>query len=169
MANIANTYDPNAEATSTFEPVPAGEYRANIIEAEIEDVSKRDNKGRCLKLTWKLETGPYDGRLIWQRLNLWAENMNNLDKVINIANSQFAAIREATGRSAPQDTDELLHIPCIIKLSVRHDPSGQYEPQNEVRSVKSVSGSVSRNTPSAAFASQTNAGASTSRPWGKPA
>lgn len=136
MANIAGSYDPNAEASGDFEPIPAGEYRAKIIESEIEEISKRDNKGRCLKLTWQIETGPHDGRLIWQRLNMWGENMNNIDKVISIANSQFAAIREATGKLAPQDSVELHDIPCMIRVSIRVDPTGQYGPQNEVKGVK---------------------------------
>lgn len=142
MANISGTYDEHAETQTSFDPIPVGDYRAAIIEAEIEEISKRDDKGRCLKLTWKIETGLYDGRLIWQRLNIWGKNMNNLDKVVQIANSQFASIRQATGVVAPQDTDELLHIPCTVKVGIRTDPNGQYDPQNEIKSVKSAGGSA---------------------------
>lgn len=140
MANIAGAYDPNAEPGGDFDPIPAGEYRAKIIESDIEDVSSRNNYGRCLKLTWQIETGPYDGRLVWQRLNMWAEGMNNIDKVISIAQSQFASIRQATGKLAPQDSSELHHIPCTIRVKVKTDPSGQYSPSNEVTSVKPVGG-----------------------------
>jgi hypothetical protein len=140
MANIAGAYDPNAEPGGDFDPIPAGDYRAKIIESDIEDVSSRNNYGRCLKLTWQIETGPYDGRLVWQRLNMWAEGMNNLDKVISIAQSQFAAIRQATGKIAPQDSSELHHIPCMIRVKVKTDSSGQYSPSNEVTSVKPVDG-----------------------------
>lgn len=176
MANISGSYDPNAEAYSSFDPIPNGEYRAVIIESAFEDISKRDNKGRCLNLTWKIETGPYDGRLIWQRLNMWAENMNNLEKVINIAQSQFAAIREATGKLTPQDSDELHHIPCMIKVVIKNDPSGQYQPRNEISSVKPVVGqatqnpaSMPNNTPPPAVAAQANTGSGNkpSRPWEK--
>jgi len=138
MVNIAGSYDEQAEAQGEFEPIPAGDYRAKIIEASIEDVSKKDNKGRCLKLTWQIEGGPNDNRLVWQRLNLWGENMNNIDKVISIANSQFAAIRQACGKPIVQDTDELLHIPCTIRVKLKNDP--QYEPSNEVGNVKAVAG-----------------------------
>lgn len=140
MANIAGSYDPNAEPSGEFEPVPAGEYRAKIIESEIDDISKTNNYGRCLKITWQIETGPFDGRLIWQRLNMWGENMNNIEKVISIAQSQFAAIRQATGKMAPQDSSELHHIPCNIRVKIKNDPSGQYGPSNEVTSVKPVGG-----------------------------
>lgn len=140
MANIAGAYDPNAEPSGDFDPIPAGEYRAKIIESEVEDVSRNNNYGRCLKLTWQVETGQFDGRLVWQRLNMWAEGMNNLDKVISIAQSQFAAIRQATGKATPQDSSELHHIPCLIRVKVKTDPNGQYPPNNEITSVKPVDG-----------------------------
>jgi hypothetical protein len=137
MVQIAGHYDQNAEPSSgDFDPIPAGEYLAIIEQSEIAEISSKSEKGRCLVLTWKVQGSTHDGRLIWQRLNMWAENMNNLEKVISIANSQFAAVREATGKLNVADTDELLQIPCIIKVKVKTDPNGQYAPQNEVTSVK---------------------------------
>jgi len=139
MADIAGSYDQNAEASADFSPIPTNNYRAKIIESEVEDISKRENKGRCLKLVWQIETGPYDGRLVWQRLNMWPENMNNQDKVVTIANSQFASIRQATGKTAPQDSSELHHIPCEIYVGLSKAQPG-FNPQNEVKSVKAVGG-----------------------------
>lgn len=132
--DLTGSYDEHAEPSGDFSPIPAGTYRARIEEASIEDISRDKPKGRCLKLTWKVETGPHDGRLVWQRLNMWAENMNNLDKVISIANSQFAAIRQAVGKTIVNNTDELLQIPCDIYVTVVE--SAGYAPQNEVKSVK---------------------------------
>lgn len=169
MANISGAYDPNAEPSGEFEPLPAGEYRAKIIESEIEDVSKNNNYGRCLKLTWQVETGEFDGRLIWQRLNMWGENMKNNDKVVNIAQQQFAAIRQATGKVAPQDSKELEHIPCLVRVKVRMDPTGQYGPSNDVTSVKPVGGAVApgggqKFTPPPAAQGKAN-GTTGSAPW----
>lgn len=138
--DLTGSYDEHAEPSGDFSPIPAGTYRARIDEASIEDISRRDNKGRCLKLTWKVETGPHDGRLVWQRLNMWAENMTNLDKVISIANSQFAAIRQAVGKTIVNNTDELLHIPCDIYVTIREDAG--HAPQNEVKSVKAAGNPV---------------------------
>jgi hypothetical protein len=160
MANIAGSYDTEAQPSGDFEPIPAGEYRAKIIESSIEEISSTDNKGRCLKLTWQIETGPYDGRLVWDRLNMWAENMigkkgedagrDISGKVQSIANSQFAAIREATGRMTPQDSSELHDIPCTIRVAVRVDPTGRYQPSNEIKAVKPVaSGGQGRTAPPA--------------------
>src|SRR5690606_3170910 len=167
MANIAGAYDPNAEPGGDFDPIPAGDYRAKIIESDIEDVSSRNNYGRCLKLTWQVETGPYDGRLVWQRLNMWGENMNNNDKVVSIAQSQFAAIRQATGKMTPQNSEELHHIPCTIRVKVKQ--SEGYSPNNEITSVKPVGGAPAQQNGAQKFAppQQTKApnGAGGSAPW----
>lgn len=148
MANIAGSYDPNAEPNGDFSPIPAGNYRAKIIESEIEAISKRSDKGRCLKLTWQVETGAYDGRLVWQRLNMWAADMGpNTDKVITIANSQFASIRTATGKLAPQDSSELHHIPCEIYVGLTKTTPEYPTPQNEVKSVKAIGGAPAAAAP----------------------
>lgn len=133
MANIAGHYDQNAEP-SEFDRIPAGTYRAKIAESEIADISEKSDKGRCLKLTWHFETGPYDGRLFWQRLNMWPKNMDNIDKVVTIANQQFAAIRQATGKLAPQDSTELHHIPCLITIGPQKNDANY----DEVKSVKPI-------------------------------
>jgi hypothetical protein len=142
MANLAGGYDENAEPSGDFSPIPNNNYRAKIIESEIVDISSRENRGRCLKLTWQIETGAYDGRLVWQRLNMWPENMANTDKVVQIANAQFASIRAATGKPAPQDSSELHHIPCEIYVGLSKAKEG-YNQQNEVKSVKAISGAAS--------------------------
>lgn len=134
MANIAGSYDPNAEASQFDRLPPFQNQRAKIIDSDIIPISDRENKGRCLNLTWQIETGPLDGRLFWQRLNLWPENMDNMDKVQQIANSQFAAIREATGKMTPQDSSELHHIPCLVS----YGPQRKNPDYDEVKSVKPV-------------------------------
>lgn len=180
MANLQGMYDPNAEASGDYEPLPAGEYTAEIIDSEIEDISKNSNKGRCLKLTWKVSGGNYDGRLVWQRLNMWGENMTNNDKVVSIAQSQFASIRQATGKLNVMDSAELHHIPCTIRVTVRTDPNGQYAPQNEIKAVKAIGnggGFAAANPLAGASQGQqqpssqsspaaTNGGGGQQRPWG---
>jgi hypothetical protein len=170
MANIAGSYNEQAEPSGDFSPIPAGTYRMKIIESDVEDISRKDNKGRCLKLTWQVETGPHDGRLVWQRLNMWAENMGpNTDKVIQIANSQFASIRQATGKIAPQDSSELHHIPCEAYVGLSKPQEG-YNQQNEVKSVKAVSAAQGAQTRQAPAATQQRAAApasntGSSAPW----
>jgi len=91
-------------------------------------------------LAWQVIGGDYNDRLVFQRLNIWGENMTNNDTVVRIANSQFAQIREATGKKTPRDTDVLLYIPCLIKVAVTQDRNKEYDPRNEVKAVKPVEG-----------------------------
>lgn len=170
MANIAGSYDENAEV-GQFDSVPAGTYRAVIAASEIIDISKNADKGRCLNLTWKVETGPQDGRLFWQRINMWpSDGMNNAAKVQEIANAQFAAVRQATGKMAPQDTDELHGIPCMVTFG----PQKNNPDYNEVKSVKPVGpvgvsgGGAARSTPSPAQTRQA-APQQQNAPWRQPA
>jgi len=137
--NLSNSYDENAEPGG-FDPIPAGEYRARIIQADRVVVSRNNDYGDCLLLTWEIEGGEHDRRQVWQRLNLWGQNMRSNDQVIQIANSQFAEIREATGRKTPRDTDELLHIPCLIRVAVTQDKNKEYDPRNEVKRVRALEG-----------------------------
>lgn len=44
MADISGTYDPNAEAQSSFDPVPLGEYRAKIIEVMLKTFPRPTTK-----------------------------------------------------------------------------------------------------------------------------
>jgi len=173
-------YDESADPNS-FEPIPAGVYQAQIVEAKKQDISKSNNYGECLVLAWQVIGGDYNDRLVFQRLNLWGENMNNNDQVVRIANSQFAQIREATGQRTPRDTDELLYIPCLIKVAVTQDRNKEYDPRNEIKAVKPLEGGgASAGIPKApkrpgVLAQQSippvNAAAASgaSRPWGKSA
>lgn len=136
MVDISGSYDEQAEPGS-FDRLPAfTDQRAKIIDSDVVDISSKQNSGRCLMLTWQIETGPLDGRLFWQRINLWPENMDNIDKVVQIANSQFAAIREATGKKTPRNSEELHHIPCLVS----YGPQKKNPDYDEVKSVKASSG-----------------------------
>ncbi len=161
-------YDQNAEA-SQFDRIPAGTYQAAIVESEIVDISDREDKGRCLKLTWKLMGGDFEGRLFWQRIYLYAANMSNLDKVISIANSQFAAVRQATGKVAPRNSDELHNIPCMITIGPQKNDANY----DEVKSVRAIEGQGGQppklqttQQSSSSSSSQRSNGNGANKPWG---
>lgn len=142
--NLGGQYDPNAEASSgNFDPMPAGEYIMVIDSTDRQTVAKNsEEKGYCLVVVWKVVSEEYNGRLVWQRLNLWGENMKNIDQVINISNQQFAAIRQATGVQAPVDSAELHGIPCRVRVKLvpptldPHTKQEIYPAKNEVGGVK---------------------------------
>jgi len=132
MVNLANSYDANATADV---PVSTGEHKAEIVESDIQPVSRQQQMGDCLVLTWKIMEGPDAGKLIWQRLNLYFAG-NNAQKVVEVANSQFAGVRQATGVPTPQDSSELHNRPCIIVVG----PQKNAPEYQEVKRVKAFAG-----------------------------
>lgn len=142
MANIEGNYDVNAEPSSSIDVLPAGEYTASIIESKIEDISKKRDVGGCLVLVWKVDSGEFTGRLLWQRLNLFAnEDMDNYKKVVEINDSKFAQVRHSCSKIIVSDSTELHHIPCIIRVVIEIDPTGKYQPRNEIKGVKALAAS----------------------------
>lgn len=141
MVDIAGGYDTQAAPNADFGPIPAGEYEAEIIESSMEDISRREDKGKCLVLVWKVLNGDFANRQIWQRINLWFSGAEKTPgKVVQIANAEFATVREATGVLAPADTSELHNRPCVLRVALVADPG--YEPKNEVKHAKPIGGGV---------------------------
>lgn len=170
MVDISGSYDPNAEVSQFDRLPPFSDQRAKIIESEIIPISDKEDLGKCLNLTWQIETGPLDGRLFWQRINMWWTGPEKKPgTVVQIANSQFAAIRQATGKMTPQNTTELHHIPCLVS----YGPQKKNPDYDEVKSVKPVGGAApavqngqqQRFTAPAGNAAPANNGGGTSAPW----
>ncbi|GGE18350.1 hypothetical protein GCM10011390_41930 [Aureimonas endophytica] len=127
------TYEPRGD----FEAIPAGTYEAEITESSIQPISKNDDKGDCIVLTWKIRGGSFDGRLIWQRLNLWFKGSEKTPgKVVDIARQQLSEIANACGRPGARSTEDIHYQPCLIRVAVQVDPSGNYPPRNEVKGAK---------------------------------
>lgn len=148
-------YDTAATPSAGFEPLPAGAYTGKIIDAEIVDISKNNDYGRCLKLTWEIQDDGYNGRLLFDRINLWPENMNNIEKVIQIANSRFASIREALCVGAVVETDELLQIPCQLSVNIKNDQ--QYGASNYIKNyhaLNAVDNTPTQHAPAAGMQTQ---------------
>lgn len=165
-------YDTAATPNAGFEPLPAGDYTGKIIDAEIVNISKNNDYGRCLKLTWEIQDDDYNGRLLFDRINLWPVKMGNIEKVIQIANSRFAAIREALGVGAVVETDELLQIPCRLTVNIKNDP--QYGASNYIKNyhaLNAVDNTPTQHAPAAGVQTQPatmqskNTGGAKPLPW----
>ena len=135
MSNLSG-YNFNAEEiepSSSFDPIPAGWYKAIISASEIKPT--RDGYGEYLSLTLQVIEGQYANRLVFARLNL--KNAN--DKAVDIARKDLAAICRAVGVMSPQASEELHDIPLMIKVKVR-PASGEYEASNDIGGYKAVEG-----------------------------
>lgn len=90
-------------------PMPDGEYRAMIIDEDYRANSK--GTGHFLEFKFQVtEPGEFDGRWIWDYLNL--DNPSN--EAEDIAKRTLAKIAEACGRPNCADTTELHLIDLII-------------------------------------------------------
>jgi hypothetical protein len=165
MVDLVEQYDPEAESNG-FDALPAGTYTAQIVENSREVISKDKDCGDCLSLCWKVTEGPLEGRLFWQRLNLWWTGPEKTaGQVVKIANGQFADVRKATGVLVPNDADELMFVPCLVT----YGPQKNDDRYSEVKSVKPVGAAPDRQaTPRAANSSMPAhqaAAATKAAPW----
>lgn len=142
MTDLGATFDATqVEPTGEFEQLPAGEYEAQIIESRREPVSKDDpTKGECLGLTWKVMSGPLEGRLFWQRILLWFSGAEKAPgRTVEIAQQQLSSLCHATGQMALSDTEQLHYRPCLV----RYGPQKNNPQFSEVKSVKASGGAAS--------------------------
>lgn len=146
------------DTTSTYDPVPAGEYPVIITESEVRDT--KNGLGRYLNLTLEIQGGQFQGRKLWDRLNLW----NNNAKAVEIAQRQLAQACHAVGLLQVADSSELHFKPMIAIVRVSNEP-GQ-NPQNEIRGYKPAGG-VAAQAPAATPRPQSAAPAQA--PWSKKA
>lgn len=153
----------------SFDVLPAGEYKAEIVGSEMKPTSA--GTGEYLNLTFKIVAGNFEGRLFWDRLNL----VNPNPKAVEIAQRTLSQICHATGRINITDSSQLHNIPMMVKLVVKTDP--QYGDKNETKGFKSAgvaspsmgkspAATAATNT-QAAGATQTSASPSKQAPWQK--
>lgn len=132
--NLNMQFDNDELNSSTdFTPVPAGNYVAQIINSEI-----KENKtgGNRLSLTFQILDGDYANRLIFQNINLQHAN----PEVGRIGRQQLAQICHAIGRTGVGDSSDLHNQPMQIRVRIKEDKTGQYEPQNEIKGYAALQG-----------------------------
>lgn len=125
-------YNPNAyEPTQGVEPVPAGDYNVAIIDTQIKDTSS--GQGRYLEITMKITSGEYTGNLLWERLNLWNQNV----KTVEIANGRLSAICHAINLLTEFNNSDVMHGKQMrVRVQYLPNPDSKYGPQNKITSYK---------------------------------
>lgn len=154
--------DPNE--VRTFELIPAGWYAAQMVDSKHE--AAKSGNGEYLKLEFDLLDAPYANRKIWLNLNLWHAN----EEAVRIANQQRLELLQALGKPNAQTTEELHAIPVMIKVGIREDKSGKYEPQNIIKGFKAYGSATPARA--AGFSGATRPAAAapvadTRKPWQK--
>jgi len=143
----------------SFAPIPAGNYVAQIINSEIKE---NRNGGRRLSVTFEIVDGDYSGRLIFENLNLWHDNQDT----VRIAKQQLARICNAIGLTHVGDSSELHNRPMAIRVGIREDKTGQYDPQNNIKAYSAIAGGTAPQRAAPAAAPKA-APASSAAPWAR--
>ena len=149
----------NAAAVSpqqSFTPIPAGTYIAQITESEIK--ATKSGSGQMLNTTYEILDGQYKGRKVFGRINI----VNQNPEAERIGQSQLSALCHAVNVMQLQDTMQLHHKPVKIKVKVREDETGKYEPSNDVTGYESAGAASVSMVPAAVAAPTANAA-----PWAK--
>ena len=111
MARFDTSFDATSvEPTTAYELLPAGKYRAQIVESEMR-VTK-NGMGQFLWLMLDILEGEYKGRKIFDQLNL----VNPNPTTVEIAQRTLSAICHATGKMHVSDSEELHLIPMTIAM-----------------------------------------------------
>jgi hypothetical protein len=155
MARFDNAFDASGiEPTTAYEVLPAGKYRAQLVESEMRVT--RNGMGQFLWLMLDILDGHHQGRKVFDQLNL----VNPNPTTVEIAQRTLSAICHATGKMQVSDSEELHLIPMTIQVTVK-PPKDGYSERNAIRYLVPEPGAAPAPAPRAAAA---NAGASSSGP-----
>lgn len=131
MADLRGFNAEEHEPLDSLDPVPAGWYTVIITDSEMKPTKAGD--GEYLQLAMQVVEGEYQGRRIWDRLNL----INSNQTAVEIAQRALASICRAVGVLTPTDSSELHDRPLEVKVSVRPAKDG-YDASNEVKGYREV-------------------------------
>jgi len=158
MAQLGGVFDATqVEPQGEYTPIPAGEYKVQIITSEM--VENKAQTGTMLKLELEIMEGEQSGRKLFDRLNL--DNPNA--QAVEIAQRALSAICHAVGVLSVQDSEEL-HFKPMIAVIVVTPPKGEYGAGNNIKTYKQV-GEAAPAAKSGFTASKPAAASGGAAPW----
>ena len=161
MSNLQGFDANEIEPQGSFDPIPAGWYTVMIVASEMKPT--KNGSGEYLQLRLDIIDGEYEGRVIFDRLNLRNQNQT----AVEIAQRQLSAICRAVGVMQPQDSSDLHDRPLRVKISIRPAGNG-YDASNEIKGYEALEGAakqpatVAKAGPAAAVPAAKPAG---KKPW----
>src|SRR6516162_5872898 len=124
MAILPEPFNPDSIAPDdrSFEPVPTGNYRMQVIESKVEDT--KTGSGQMLTLTLEIIDGEYQNRRIWDRLNV----RNQSPDAQRIAQQSLAALCRSIGLQGQvvQDSEVLHFKPFTARVTIEQSRDAQY-------------------------------------------
>jgi hypothetical protein len=160
--SVAVDFDPDTVPDRpSFDPIPAGKYKVVITDSEEKQTKKGD--GSYVQFTLTIIDGEYQGRKLWDRLNL--NNPN--DQAVAIARGTLKQMATACNVKSLKDTGQLHDIPMIAKIVLKANKETG-EQVNEIRGYEPANHAApSANNGSKPPAMSGTASAPTSPPWKK--
>jgi uncharacterized protein DUF669 len=144
------------------DPLPTGWYNVGIDESNMNPT--QDGLGTYLKLRFTVLDGQYQGRKVWEQLNL----KNSNPQTVEIAQKQLSAICHAVGVLKPGKSEELHNIPLKVRIGQKKAENG-YDAGNRIMAYKNVNEKVDMaggDAGAEAFgATKTTAPPPASQPW----
>lgn len=136
MATLGQAFDSGQhEDMNDFDPIPVGEYTAQVTDSDIK--ATKDGQGKYVSLEFTVLSGEFKGRKIWTNLNI----VNRNPVAVDIAQKELATLCRACGKSVIQDTQELHGKP--ITLKVRIVPAkGAYPAKNAPTGYLAIAGTA---------------------------
>lgn len=158
MASLNGTFDATQVARAeAFAVIPAGKYKVQVTDSDMKPTKNGD--GQYLWLEMEILDGEYQGRKLWDRLNL----VNPNQQAVEIAQRSLSALCHATGKLHVSDSADLHFIPVIATVKVR-PAKGDYDASNEIRGYESA-GNVTPMAPRQQSAAPPTATANAAAPW----
>ena len=160
MARFDTAFDATGiEPTTGYDVLPAGKYRAQIVESEMRVT--RNGMGQFLWLMLDIIEGPYQGRKLFDQLNL----VNSNPQTVEIAQRTLSAICHATGKLQVNDSVDLHLVPMTIQVGVK-PPKDGYSEKNTIRYLVPEKAPAAPVYKAAPTASQTSV-APAAAPWNR--
>ncbi|RKZ94829.1 MAG: hypothetical protein DRQ40_05025 [Gammaproteobacteria bacterium] len=134
MVLLPKVFVPSEAETSSFDPIPAGWYEAEIIKSALKDTN--DKQGKYISFVFRVLDGEHKSRQIFANLNI----VNKSEIAVKIANGDLKAICKAVGLNEDEeleDTVDLHNIPMAIKVTVKAE-TAQWPAKNEIKGYKSL-------------------------------
>lgn len=110
-----------------FDLIPTGWYAGFADETGINPT--RDGAGAYIKARFRIQGPTHADRVIFKNFNI----RNSNDKAVEIGYRELGQWCHSAGRPAINDTQELHGALVEFYVTTRNDPTGQYEPQNEIK------------------------------------
>ena len=128
MSELSTTLDEafntqTEEGTPDFQPLPAGNYVATIVDAKVGPL--KSGKGQAVLLQWEVHGGANQGRLIFDRVIVAHESA----EAMKFGRRKLKDIADACGvKDSIADLTVLLNEPCSIYVKIEQDDAGAVLP-----------------------------------------